>query len=105
MSARMTVAASAHRKAAESVQENNPDLSDDAPVLAMAEALAASDAITYSPANIDRAAEALWNRAPPVIYRVRPRWAKVKDDPEWARPVAVTRADAKTVADTLAAVR
>lgn len=104
MSARVNVAAEAHRKAAESIKEN-PDLLDAAPVLAMAEALAAADAVTYSPANIERAAEALWNSARPVIYRVRPPWAEVKDDPEWARPVALTRADAKTVADTLAAVR
>lgn len=72
---------------------------------AMAEAIKAADAVAFSRENIDLAAEALWDSAAPVKAGVRPRWALIKDDPDWHHGVTTTLNDAKTVAKTLWAVK
>ncbi len=72
---------------------------------AMEDAIKAADAVAFSRENIDLATEALWDSAKPVQVGVRPRWALVKDDPEWHHGVTSTRDDVKIVAKTLWAVK
>lgn len=81
---------------------DEPEIAEEA---AMAQAVKAADAVAFSRGNIDLACEALWDSAKPVQVGVRPRWALIKDDPEWHHSVTTTRNDVKTVAKTLWAVK
>lgn len=68
---------------------------------AMEDAIKAADAVAFSRENIDAACEALWDSTKQVQVGVWPRWALVKDDPEWHHSVTTTINDVKTVAKTL----
>ncbi|WP_427019339.1 hypothetical protein ACQCSX_22545 (plasmid) [Pseudarthrobacter sp. P1] len=101
MKARVKAAMEAHRKRLDFIDNHFRDDTRFAQEYAMEDALQAADLITFSPATIELAAAALWDQAPPVRYGVRPNWAAVKDDPDWAHPVGSTRNDAKLVTKTL----
>jgi hypothetical protein len=102
---RVTAALTAYRERLAEQDSPFADASENAEELAMAEAIKAADAVAFSRENIDLAAEALWDASAPVRAGARPRWALIKDDPEWHHGVTVTRNDAKTVAKTLWAVK
>lgn len=87
----------AHRERLDYIDNHFRDDSE----YAMEDALKAADAITFSPSNIELAAQTLWNASAPVKAGARPRWSEVKNDPDWARAVAATRNDAKIVAGVL----
>ena len=97
-SPRVKAAVKAHRDRHRYIDNNFRDDSRYADEYAMEDAIKAADAIAFSRENIELAAQTLWNASAPVRAGVRPRWSQVKNDPDWARPVAVTRNDAKIVA-------
>lgn len=45
--------------------------------------------------SVEAAAEAMWDDAKPVRAKVRPPWVEVIDDSQYARPVRVTRHEAR----------
>lgn len=54
------------------------------------------DPVAIVPDTVEeRAAEAMWNRSAPVVRGARPKWADVRNDPQWQRGVKQTREDAK----------
>lgn len=104
-SPRVTAALEAYRAR---LAEGDTSFGDDpeyADEHAMQDAIKAADAVAFSRENIDLAAEALWDSAKPVHVGVRPRWALIKDDPDWHHGVTTTINDVKTVAKTLWVVK
>lgn len=104
-SPRVTAALKAYRSRLAEAATPFGDDPEHAEEYAMEDAVKAADAVAFSRENIDLAAEALWDSAKPVQVGVRPRWAEIKDDPEWHHGVTTTINDVKTVAKTLWAVK
>lgn len=102
---RVAAALTAYRERLAEADAPFADESEIAEDAAMEDAIKAADAVAFSRENIDLACEALWDSAKPVQVGVRPRWALIKDDPEWHHGVTTTRNEAKIVAKTLWAVK